>query len=452
MAYQVFCAPTRQLGRLPWEAWGLANVQLQDLRESAAWRAYADGEELVIEHPWGVPVAVYWWELEPGVVLLSDNLTAFARLPAVRALGLDAVRLGELAREARASDGTRTVYRAVRSLPAGHELRLGAHETRARAMSAPSSLPRVGSALQQLSASIEWAVARAIGGAEKVAVMGGGGVDSSALFAAAQRQVGSRRASLIALCFDGEDSDLPYLDMLEQSLGVRASRLEPGQTHGLWPEAFIMDAQPYLWPTGAWELCSARQAKMLGAKVFLTGAGGDDVFDPWWPQGRFSRRWSADERVNAFYTHRLRAMSMHSRAQLQFASGISVREPYFDMELVCAAAGMSAAELMLGGQSRGLLRQSMKGAVPDAICERRSKADFTEALIAGVYESPSWPLVRELGRAELLSAHGMTYVRTFRELFRRLDDDPRQGELWAALWPALAVEYFLRHWSAQTNP
>ncbi len=401
---------------------------------------------------YGAPRRVYGVRNLGGGLTVATSCADLMHLTQVRASGLDVSYLNALASELPIPGAMQTPYLAVFSVPPGFAITSSGRFPVRLSPSQTTRWAQTGTAPTKVSRALDVAMQHAVGQAKRVAVMGGGGVDSSALFGLVHDMNRNHvQSALFSLCFDGEDSDLPYLDALEAHTGARAHRFTPAESSGRVQDALIMDAQPYLWPTGAWELEAALRAKAWGAEVLLTGAGGDDTFAPWWPNRWWSLPSRKKDRVHAYYTHARRAAAIASRGCLQSAAGIAVREPYVDLELVQTAAGFSAKELEPGGVSRGLLRHLMQRNVPREICHRQSKADFTPALVAGVYDSSAWAYVRELGRGEALRSLGIGAAGILKEWFSKLDAEPTRGELWAKLWPAISVEHFVRQWQAQ-NP
>jgi asparagine synthetase B (glutamine-hydrolysing) len=123
-------------------------------------------------------------------------------------------------------------------------------------------------------------VARAIGGARSVAVMVGGGVDSSGLLAAAvawARGASAREVSALALDFDAECSDRPYLRDLARHLDIVPVRLPPRDAGPWFGESFVLDAQPYILGIGPMEQLVFRRARALGADVLLSGYLADEI-------------------------------------------------------------------------------------------------------------------------------------------------------------------------------
>lgn len=132
----------------------------------------------------------------------------------------------------------------------------------------------------ELWTRFERSVRSAIKGASKVAVLVGGGVDSSALLATAvalARGASEREVCAIALDFDAEGCDRPYLDALAADLGIVPVRLEPSQGSRWYRDSFVLDAQPYTLTCGPLEQLMFRRARELGADVILSGTFGDEL-------------------------------------------------------------------------------------------------------------------------------------------------------------------------------
>lgn len=396
--------------------------------------------------PFGAARRVYGVQNKGGGITVASTCSALLALPQVRAAGLDIPYLDALALEHPVPDVIRTPYRAVFSVPAGFAItKSGRFPVRLSALK-PQRWGETGAPPERMERALDSVLRQALGRAAKVAVMGGGGVDSTALFTAVHAMSNKVRSALFSLCFEGADSDLPYLSALEAHTGAQAHRFAPSDSASRVQSALIMDAQPYLWPTGAWELEAAARAKSWGAEILLTGAGGDDTFAAWWPTRWWNLPCGEKDRISMYYTHVRRAAAIASRGCFEVAAGMPVREPFVDIELVRTAAGMSHKELEPGGVSRGLLRHIMRSSAPREICHRQSKADFTPALVSGIYETSVWHYVRELGRGEAMAAEGMQAARMLAAQFPLLHADPSRGELWAKLWPAIAVEHFVRQW------
>jgi asparagine synthetase B (glutamine-hydrolysing) len=134
----------------------------------------------------------------------------------------------------------------------------------------------------QLRSALEATVEHAIRGARRVAVMTGGGVDSSALLALAQQMGKLHGVSVFAVAMDfgGLGDDRPYLELLERHLGCEVIRVRPEEATRRLPLLRAgADASPFTWPGGPLEVETYVRAKEHGAERVLIGSGGDEVFD-----------------------------------------------------------------------------------------------------------------------------------------------------------------------------
>lgn len=135
----------------------------------------------------------------------------------------------------------------------------------------------------RLRAELRSAVRRTLDGATRVAVMTGGGVDSSVLLALAVEwaaQDRRRSAFAVALDFWAHGDDRPYLRSLEEHLGCEVIRIAPEQAASRL--ALVrrgVDAAPLTWPTSPMEIEALARAKAHGADVALMGVNGDHLFD-----------------------------------------------------------------------------------------------------------------------------------------------------------------------------
>ncbi|HSO37127.1 MAG TPA: asparagine synthase C-terminal domain-containing protein, partial [Labilithrix sp.] len=126
------------------------------------------------------------------------------------------------------------------------------------------------------------AVDRALEGVKRVAVMTGGGVDSSALLALAverARRVGGS-AFGVALDFEGPGDDRPHRSALARYLGCEILCVRPEDAAHrfglLWSG---VDGVPLTWPGGPMEIEMLARARAHGADCALMGVGADELFD-----------------------------------------------------------------------------------------------------------------------------------------------------------------------------
>ncbi|NOU34607.1 MAG: asparagine synthase [Polyangiaceae bacterium] len=135
-------------------------------------------------------------------------------------------------------------------------------------------------AATRLFDAVSASVARAVGDRQRVAVMAGGGVDSSALLAATLAQArGATPKEITALTWDfgGDGDDRPYMRDLENALGIVPIRVSPAGATPSFARSLVVEGVPYTLLCGAMELQTFALAKERGCEMVLTGIGGDEV-------------------------------------------------------------------------------------------------------------------------------------------------------------------------------
>jgi len=185
---------------------------------------------------------------------------------------------------------TATAFREIARLAPCTAVELAAGGTssvreRPRAELAPLPTPftDVDALAEELWRRVEASVRRAIGGAKTVAVMVGGGVDSSGLLAAAiaaargASSAEAREVLALALDFDAQCSDRPYRRDLARALGIEPIALAPREAAPWFASTFVLDAQPYILGIGPMEQLVFRRARERGAEVLLTGYLADEI-------------------------------------------------------------------------------------------------------------------------------------------------------------------------------
>lgn len=386
---------------------------------------------------------------------------------------------------------------------------------------------RVERAPAELLAGLSGAVDRALEGVSRVAVMTGGGTDSSALLALAcdwARRTG-KSAFGVSLDFGGRGDDRPHLAVLESHLACEVLRVSPEEAAGRFA-LFTrgVDSSPFTWPGGAMEVELLARARAHGADCVLSGVGADELLDgdpralagivtkrglraairaaralkgfesprfPWvdwvarpvaarllprslrrvrarrnlaaaptWAGPRahdFHSRWMADalestlrwrrDPVARYEAHQDQPHHEHLfwlRHQEQLAAGIERRDPYLDPELVANVMSFPEEWLLHGNVRRGLFREALRGLVPSSILERLDKAEFEQAFVRFLRAVGGFETLRPLATVECLADLGLALPRPFRESFDAFASSPETSYEWGGVWPALAVESFLR--------
>jgi len=77
---------------------------------------------------------------------------------------------------------------------------------------------------------------------------------------------------------------------------------------------------------------------------------------------------------------------MQWNARLASGAGLDVAFPYLDVDLLHFLMSIPGEVLSLDGHPRGLMREAMRGTVPDLIRRRRSKGEFTHLFNEGILE------------------------------------------------------------------
>ena len=283
-------------------------------------------------------------------------------------------------------------------------------------------------------------------GTHPVAAELSGGVDSSCVVGMCQHlfhggAVPDSGFETFSEVFPGLPADeTTWLRQVARFWNLKSNELVAPPDPAWYPEC----ASRYLYlpdpPNGhTSDFCSAL-ARARGFQVILTGLGGDDWFGgspaassrfcralhrlraqpniqgcrslshdflqlirrrvrrspksvaPWIPPA-FARRTCLVERTrrrstltdpsNAF---RLHWLEMKDRAAAR--CGIEARHPFYDRRIIELAYAMPPDQFVRRGQNKFILRQAMKGLVPDSVLQRSTKAEFSHTS-AQLYEFDS---------------------------------------------------------------
>jgi hypothetical protein len=131
------------------------------------------------------------------------------------------------------------------------------------------------------------------------------------------------------------------------------------------------------------------------------------------------------------------------RAHEGAASGIVRRDPFLDDELLRTVASLPAISLLHGDFTRGLFRETIRGAVPDSICTRETKARFEAPSLEMTRAAGGFAIFEPLADVRKLADWGLVEPRPFRECFDKLARGGPENPFWP-VWPVLALEAFLR--------
>jgi asparagine synthase (glutamine-hydrolysing) len=228
---------------------------------------------------------LYWTRLGSRLLLASDVRQLLAALPAVPAPNV-AVVATLLA--FRPETGADTVYAGIRRVPAGHVLVADADGVRTRCYWRPEPAPaeRVRSDaeyVEECRALLDRAVAARLRASTRAAVFFSGGIDSSSVLATAVRiapRVGAAPPVPLSLVFEAAESrEGEYRQALAAQTGVAGEEVasDPFDAREYVAQAARRALPPDL-PGQFIGRSLRRQAAQHGARVVLTGEGGDAVF------------------------------------------------------------------------------------------------------------------------------------------------------------------------------
>jgi hypothetical protein len=146
-------------------------------------------------------------------------------------------------------------------------------------------------------------------------------------------------------------------------------------------------------------------------------------------------------------THLLTALEGDEIAELNARTGVSVRQPYFDPDLVHFLGRIRPERLCQGGRSKGLVREMVARRFPQLGFERQRKVTaarlFRERMKTEIYQR--WSRLEgglELARLGIVDESG---VESFIESTRKGRGSARR--LFAA-WSVVNLETWLRNRSS----
>lgn len=132
-----------------------------------------------------------------------------------------------------------------------------------------------------------------------------------------------------------------------------------------------------------------------------------------------------------------------ARLQEESAGGHTRRDPFLDDDFLRFVARIPPLALMHGDFCRGLLRESMRGLLPESLRLREDKAPLEPACTAMVEKAGGFKILESLSRVPLLADAKLVEPKAFQEHFARMANQPLQPG-WPHLWVVLAAEAFLR--------
>jgi asparagine synthase (glutamine-hydrolysing) len=198
---------------------------------------------------------------------------------------VDVERLAELVAMRDSLDAASTPYRGISRVGSCFAIRFSVRgKSVVKRVPSWPALRRSDASLlaNDLRSTLECVVERSSRPFSKIAVMAGGGVDSSGILAvldACARRRGNLGVQPYAMDFAGPGDDRPHLRELAVYLGARPNRTRPAEAVGILPATLVVDGMPNVIPGMSLLMWIGRQARHQGAEATFTGFAGDDVLD-----------------------------------------------------------------------------------------------------------------------------------------------------------------------------
>ena len=153
----------------------------------------------------------------------------------------------------------------------------------------------------------------------------------------------------------------------------------------------------------------------------------------------------------ATVTGPLQAYAMEIIDKAAARAGVEDRFPFWDKRVVEFCCSVAAREKLMDGQTRALLRRSMRGVLPESIRNRPDKFDFMPHFVAGLRAEPA-PAAQEIF-PDGVGLDGFLALGELRSAYERLlgqaDSLPPLDV--QALWRCAAFAWWWRHDAKSTS-
>ena len=141
-----------------------------------------------------------------------------------------------------------------------------------------------------------------------------------------------------------------------------------------------------------------------------------------------------------------------ARGQLEGEAACDIADPYLDCDFATFMASVAPEMLFHGNRSRGLFRHAMRGLLPESLRVRSDKASFEPAFDAIVAGMGGIRAFSSLLTMEATADLGLVEPSAFRTAFEEQVRGTPSNRGWLGIWPAVAVEAFLRRSNASDSP
>jgi asparagine synthase (glutamine-hydrolysing) len=156
-----------------------------------------------------------------------------------------------------------------------------------------------------------------------------------------------------------------------------------------------------------------------------------------WPDPGSPFRDPFDRQLHEFLTAQNLPALLHYEDRSSMAFSIEARVPFLDEELVEFVFALPAEYKLRDGETKWVLRQALRGLLPEAVRTRQDKLGF--ATPGGDWlRGPLRPLVDEVFAAPCFRQRGYFEVAVLDEIWRR--HKAGQADLHTLIWRALNLE------------
>jgi hypothetical protein len=124
-------------------------------------------------------------------------------------------------------------------------------------------------------------------------------------------------------------------------------------------------------------------------------------------------------------------------------NGYAVRAPLLDDDFLRFAAALSPLSLLQGGYLRGLMREAMRGLVPEDLRLRETKGAWCWFVEQTLEKAGGLKLFASLADVHRLADLGLVEPRAFKKVFDEGCRRPAEAD-YDELWRVLSLEAFVR--------
>jgi len=134
------------------------------------------------------------------------------------------------------------------------------------------------------------------------------------------------------------------------------------------------------------------------------------------------------------------------RHQQEVLNGYAVRAPLLDDDFLRFAATLPPLSLLQGGYLRGLMREAMRGLVPEDLRLRETKGAWCWFVEQTLEKAGGLSVFADLVDVRMLADLGLVEPRAFKAVFNEARERPAAAD-YEELWRVLSLEAFVREYA-----